>query len=146
MKGHFIKTLLQGGLGLATGIIIVCIIPSGVFANILFEDNFDANDSTSLSQHNPNWEGYVGFDNGIITENQVHSSNGLNSTYYIPYLLNKTDYCVQADFPIPLAQTPIGDYFAITTRRDATQSTHVYLAGYAINGGIFFSKDYKFHF
>ena len=103
---------------------------SQVFASTIFEDNFDDTDGTTLSTHNSMWKEYdIGLNEAIIQNNQV-KSNGSNSGYYIPSLLQMSDYCVQADFHYPLPNTGPPDFFGISTRReDYSLEFHHYEAG-----------------
>lgn len=118
-------------------------ISNNALANQFFSDEFTDINGVFLSNHNALWEGYSELDNAIISNNQV-KSNGSNSSYVIPSLINLTDYCVQADFPQPLPQTPPPDFFLISTRRlDSDRISHHYDAGLNASGNLFMVRDYS---
>src|SRR5581483_6332623 len=106
------------------------------YANTVFFDDFNGNDGTPLITHNNFWQAQNGFDFGVLSNDEVKSSNGSNSSYYIPSLNNLTDYCVQVDFTQPLPQTFPPDFFAVTTRNNLT-GTQFYDAGLSVTNGIF---------
>ncbi|HSX09765.1 MAG TPA: C39 family peptidase [Candidatus Saccharimonadales bacterium] len=109
-----------------------------IYANTVFFDDFNGNDGTPLITHNNFWQTIDNTNFGILNNNEVKSSSGSNSIYYVPFLNNLTDYCVQADFTHPLPQTAPLDFFGLQTRQDNISESHFYEMQIGANDNIYF--------
>ncbi len=128
------RLIISSGICLA----LLALTPTNIFANTIFSDNFNDISGKTLTEHNNTWVAYpIGYNDAIVSDNKA-KSNGTDSTYHIPSLYYLTDYCVQADFMIPM---PAVDFFDIDSRRGDIQNSHVYLLGLTDTQLLFFGKD-----